>query len=89
DPLKNGTKLLSGMTAAVEVIAGEAKSAVLVPVQALRDLGSGSYAVFILQPDGQLKLTPVTVGLKDFANAEILSGVKAGDVVSTGNVQTK
>ena len=89
DPLKNGTRLLSGMTAAVEVIAGEAKSAVLVPVQALRDLGSGSFAVFILQPDGQLKLTPVTIGFKDFANAEILSGVKAGDVVSTGNVQTK
>jgi len=65
EPLKNGTKLLSGMTAAVEVIAGEAKSAVLVPVQALRDLGSGSYAVFILQPDGQLRLTPVTIGLKD------------------------
>lgn len=89
DPLKNGTRLVSGMTAAVDVIAGEAKSAVLVPVQALRDLGPGSFAVFILQPDGQLKLTPVTVGLKDFANAEILSGVKAGDVVSTGNVQTK
>ena len=34
-------------------------------------------------------MTPVTVGLRDFANAEILSGVKIGDVVSTGTVETK
>jgi HlyD family secretion protein len=81
--------LLSGMGAEVEVIAGEALGALLVPVQALRELAPGSYAVFIVQADGQLKLTPVTVGLKDFANAEILSGLKAGDVVSTGTVETK
>ena len=58
-------QLLSGMTAAVGVIAGEAKSA---------GPGSGSSLarswfriVRRLYPatDGQLKLTPVTVGLKD------------------------
>lgn len=85
----DGINLLSGMAAEVEVIAGESHGALLVPVQALRELTPGSYAVFIVQPDGQLKLTPVTVGLKDFANAEILSGLKAGDVVSTGTVETK
>ncbi len=84
-----GINLFSGMGAEVEVIAGEAPGALLVPVQALRELAPGSYAVFIVQPDGQLKLTPVTVGLKDFANAEILNGLKAGDVVSTGTVETK
>lgn len=81
--------LLSGMAAEVEVIAGESKDTLLVPVQALRELSPGSYAVFVVQPDSELKLTPVTVGLKDFANAEILSGLKAGDVVSTGTVETK
>ncbi len=81
--------LLSGMSAEVEVIAGEAKNALLVPVQALRQLAPGSYAVFIIQADGTLKMTPVTVGLKDFANAQILTGVKVGDVVSTGAVETK
>jgi RND family efflux transporter MFP subunit len=81
--------LLSGMSAEVEVVAGEAKSALLAPVQALRELAAGSYAVFIIQADGSLKMTPVTVGLKDFANAQILSGVKAGDVISTGAVETK
>ena len=84
-----GIQLLSGMAAEVEVIAGEAKNTLLVPLQALRELAPGSYAVFVVQPDGQLKLTPVTVGLKDYANAEILSPLKAGDVVSTGTVETK
>jgi HlyD family secretion protein len=81
--------LISGMAVDVEVVANESKGALLVPAQALRELAPGSYAVFVVQPDGQLKLTPVAVGLKDFANAEILSGLQAGDVVSTGNVETK
>ena len=81
--------LASGLTAEVEIVAGEARDALLVPVQALRELTPGSYAVFVVQADGELKLTPVTVGLKDFANAEILSGLQAGDVVSTGTIETK
>jgi len=82
-------RLLSGMSAEVEVIAGEAKNTLLVPVQALRELVPGSYAVFVRQADETLKLTPVTVGLKDYANAQILSGLKVGDVVSTGTTETK
>lgn len=81
--------LLAGMTVEVEVIAGEAKDALIIPVQALRELAPGSYAVFVVQPDGSLKLTPVEIGLRDFANAEIISGLEAGDVVSTGTVETK
>ena len=81
--------LLSGMTVDVEVIAGESLNTLIVPVQALRELAPGSYAVFLVGANGQLIMTPVTVGLRDFANAEILSGVKAGDIVSTGTVETK
>jgi RND family efflux transporter MFP subunit len=79
----------SGMTVEVELIAGEARGALIVPVQALRELAPGSYAVFLVGENDQLTMTPVTVGLRDFANAEILSGVKVGDVVSTGTVETK
>jgi len=81
--------LMSGMTVEAEVIAGEALGALIVPVQALRELAPGSYAVFLVGENEQLTMTPVTVGLRDFANAEILSGVKAGDMVSTGTVETK
>ncbi len=81
--------ILSGMTVEAEVIAAEARNTLIVPMQALRELAPGSYAVFIVSPDGQLKMTPVTVGLRDFANAQILSGLEVGDVVSTGTVETK
>jgi HlyD family secretion protein len=81
--------LLPGMTAEVEVYAGEAYGVLVVPIAALRQLGPGSYAVFVVQEDGQLKATPVEVGLMDYTNAEILSGLQAGQIVSTGNVETK
>ncbi|MCK4315762.1 MAG: efflux RND transporter periplasmic adaptor subunit, partial [Anaerolineae bacterium] len=78
--------LLSGMTTEVEIVAGEAKGALLVPVQALRELTPGQYAVFVVKPNGngELEMRLVEVGLKDFVNAEILSGLEAGEVVSTG-----
>jgi len=78
-----------GMTADVEIISGEAKNALIIPIQALRELAPESFTVFVVQPDGSLKLTPVTIGLRDFANAEVLTGLKAGDIVSTGTVETK
>lgn len=81
--------ILSGMNLEAEVIAGEARDALIIPKQALRELEPGSFAVFIVDANGQLLLTPVEVGLMDYANAEILSGLKVGDVVSTGNVETK
>lgn len=89
DLAQHPVALLSGLTAEVEVVAGEAKGALLVPVQAVRELAPGSYAVFVVQADGSLALRPVTVGLRDFANAEILSGLERGDVVSTGTVETE
>jgi HlyD family secretion protein len=76
--------LLSGMNADVEIVAGEALNALLVPVQALRELGTDQYAVFVVGADGELEMRPVEVGLQDFVNAEIVSGLEAGEVVSTG-----
>ena len=76
--------LLSGMNAEVEVVAGEARNAVLAPLQALRELTPGQFAVFVVQPNGELEMRLVEVGLKDFVNAEILSGLEAGEAVSTG-----
>ena len=61
-----------------------ALNAVLAPVQALRELGEGQYAVFVVAADGELELRPVEVGLQDYVNAEIVSGLQPGEVVSTG-----
>ncbi len=79
--------LLAGLSAEVEIVAGEAYRTLLVPVQALREVAPGQFAVFVVSADGSLRLTPVQVGLRNFANAEILSGLESGDVVSTGTVE--
>jgi RND family efflux transporter MFP subunit len=76
--------LLGDMNADVEIVAGEALNATLVPVQALRELGEGQYAVFVVGTDGELELRPVEVGLMDYVNAEVRSGLARGEVVSTG-----
>jgi multidrug efflux pump subunit AcrA (membrane-fusion protein) len=88
-PEKPSFDLYTGMTADVEIIAGEAKDALIIPIQALREITPESFAVFVVQDDGSLKLTPVTIGLRDFANAEVLTGLEAGDVISTGSVETE
>ncbi|UCG23232.1 MAG: efflux RND transporter periplasmic adaptor subunit [Chloroflexota bacterium] len=77
-----------GMNATVEVIGGRAENAVLVPVEALRELTAGQYAVFVMEDDEPV-LRMVEVGLMDFSFAEIVSGLKAGETVTTGIVQTQ
>jgi multidrug efflux pump subunit AcrA (membrane-fusion protein) len=76
--------LLGGMNGEIEVISAEARDVLLVPIQALRELGADQYAVFVIQPDGEMLLRPVEVGLKDFVNAEIISGLELGETVSLG-----
>ena len=73
-----------GLNASVVIISQEATNALLVPITALRDLGDNQYAVFVKQADGKLRLQVVEVGMKDTSYAEITSGLKDGDVVSTG-----
>jgi multidrug efflux pump subunit AcrA (membrane-fusion protein) len=80
----NTERLLSGMAATVEVIQAEARNVLLVPLEALRTLGDGQYAVFVVGTDGELQLRPVEVGLQDLVNAEIVSGLQAGETVSLG-----
>ncbi len=75
-------KLLGGMNADVEIVAGEALNALLVPVQALRQVGTDQYTVFVVGADGELEMRMVEVGLMDFVNAEIKSGLERGEVVT-------
>ena len=77
-----------GMNATVEVIGGQATNAVIVPVEALRELSPDEYAVFVME-NGEPKLRMVEVGIMDFSFAEILSGLEAGEEVTTGIVQTQ
>jgi HlyD family secretion protein len=81
--------LPAGLNASVDVIGGKAENALLVPVEALRELAPGQYAVFVVKEDGSLEMRPVEVGLMDYANAQIISGLELGEQVSTGIVETE
>lgn len=76
-----------GLNASIDVIGGRSEKTLLIPVEALRPLGDGSYAVFVVE-NGTPTLRMVEVGLTDFTSAEILSGLKVGDEVTTGIVET-
>lgn len=86
---KTTPRFLVGLSASVEIIGGEAKNAVLAPVEAIHDLGDDVYGVFAIGQDGKLRLKVVEVGLMDATYAEIKSGLSAGDIVSTGAMETK
>jgi len=79
--------LLGDMNVDVDIVAGQASNVLLVPVQALRSTGD-QYAVFVVLPNGELEMRLVEVGLQDFVNAAILSGLEAGEVVSLGESTT-
>jgi len=76
-------QLIPGMTADVEVIAAETNDAVLIPLQALIEGTDGSYQVAIILDDESVEYRDVSVGLRDFANVEILSGLESGEKIST------
>ena len=76
-----------GLNASVEVIGSKAENVLLVPVEALREITAGQYAVFVMV-NNEPKLQMVEVGLMDYTYAEIKSGLNEGDVVTTGIVET-
>ena len=77
-----------GLNATVEVIGGRAENALLIPVEALRELTPENYSVFVMNGD-DLELRSVEVGLADFTFAEITAGLEAGEIVTTGIVETE
>jgi HlyD family secretion protein len=87
DTSTNKINLPIGTTAAVDVIGGRAENAMLVPIEALH-LAGDQYTVFVME-NGQPRLHVVEVGIQDLLYAEIKSGLKPGDIVTTGITVTK
>jgi len=81
-------ELPAGSAASVDVVGGRAEDAILVSVEALHEIGDGEYTLFVME-NGKLRLRVVEVGLQDLTKAEIISGLDAGDIVTTGVVETK
>jgi RND family efflux transporter MFP subunit len=84
----NVPELVKGMTATVTLVKASSENVPVVALQALHDLGDGTYSAFVVGQDGQLTMKVVEVGLEDATMAEIKSGLSVGDVVSTGTTTT-
>jgi HlyD family secretion protein len=79
-----GFRLKPGMYARVSITSDERKDALVVPSNAVVDLG-GRRGVFIAAQNDTVAFTPVTVGIEQSDRIEILEGLTEGDrVVTTG-----
>lgn len=77
-----GTDLPAGATASIDVIGGKSLGAILAPTSAVKENADGTYVVYLVK-NGQTVEQQVEIGLQDYVNTEIKSGLKTGDVVLT------
>jgi HlyD family secretion protein len=91
DAISSSEKLTlpEGLNASVDIIGGEAKNVVLVPIAALREIDTDEYGVFVQDASGKITFKTVTIGLEDLTNAEVKEGLQAGETVTTGITETK
>jgi len=79
-----GFRLKPGMYARVTVTTDERKEALVVPANAVVDTG-GRRGVFLAADNNTVSFRPVTVGIEESTQIEILDGLSEGDrVVTTG-----
>lgn len=79
------SKLPIGLSASVDIVVGDARNAVLVPVEALHELDHSNYVVYVVHGN-ELEQRAVRVGLRDYTSAQILAGLAAGKSLAIGEV---
>jgi HlyD family secretion protein len=71
--------LMAGMNVNAEILITSKKNVLLLPLEAITDLGNKKMVK--LQSNGEEKMTEVKVGLSTSSMAEIISGLQEGDTV--------
>ncbi|MCK5452719.1 MAG: efflux RND transporter periplasmic adaptor subunit [Calditrichia bacterium] len=74
-------KLKSGMNTTIEITIVRKDSILLVPAMALQPMEKKNTYRVLLKKEGKFKPHPVEVGLSDFKNAEVISGLQEGDII--------
>jgi len=82
---KANPKLKPGFTASADIIVGEAKNVLILPVEAVNERGGKKFAVVLKK--GKPSLRHITVGVSDGTNVEIKSGLKEGELVLSSGLQ--
>ena len=72
-----------GTPVRASIVGSQAPDALIIPASALQTAQDGSKSVMVVAPDGTAQSKPVTVGLQDNGNAQILSGLATSDMVIT------
>ncbi|HEY3985982.1 efflux RND transporter periplasmic adaptor subunit [Cedecea sp.] len=74
-------RLRIAMTAQVSLLAGEAKNALLVPIQAVHKVEGNKQQVQVLTGDNKLETREVKTGITNSVDIQILDGLKPGEKV--------
>uniref|UniRef100_UPI0035C7284B efflux RND transporter periplasmic adaptor subunit n=1 Tax=Serratia quinivorans TaxID=137545 RepID=UPI0035C7284B len=82
-------RLRIAMTAQVSLLLGEAKNALLVPIQAVHKTADNKQQVQVLAGDNRLEMREVKTGITNNVDIQILSGLKAGENVVLVQENTK
>lgn len=69
-----------GLTAEIVIAGGIAENVLVAPITAVEGT-AGTGNVYFVLPDGTSELRPVTLGLNDGINVEIVEGLAEGDVI--------
>jgi RND family efflux transporter MFP subunit len=77
-------ELVPGMYASVQIPLHSVKNVLTVPVQAVQAAGNGEGAVLVVNASNRIEKRSVKLGLETAADAEILSGLKEGEMVVFG-----
>ncbi len=78
-------RLRIGMTVQADIAVAEAKNTLLAPLMAVTDK-SGLKSLRVQGPDGRPETRTVTTGISDGIKVEILSGLKEGEEIVTGQL---
>lgn len=72
--------VFAGLTAEIVIAGGVAEDVLVVPTTAVEG-SAGTGNVYFVLPDGSSEVRPVTLGLSDGTNVEVVEGLEEGDLI--------
>jgi RND family efflux transporter MFP subunit len=81
------SRIKEGMVASVRLVIRDARNTLVIPRSAIKDY-NGEDTVYIIDEENLARRVPVTVGLTNDSEAQIVSGLNRGDTVITAGAVT-